>query len=108
MFERHYARYADYQRHALTALNTANAQDGALIVVEDEGREYWVFEGERIATMGLNAVAGKPPEFYNVNPTLVPRAAAAKATSKATSKTAMNWRMASSARFVGGGTKGAP
>jgi len=35
MFERHYARYADYQRHALTALNTANAQDGALIVVAD-------------------------------------------------------------------------
>ncbi len=34
-FERHYARYADYQRHALTALNTANAQDGALVVVPD-------------------------------------------------------------------------
>jgi Fe-S cluster assembly protein SufD len=35
MFERHYAHYADYQRHAMTALNTANAQDGALIVVHD-------------------------------------------------------------------------
>ena len=35
MFERHYARYADYQRHALTALNTANAQDGAFLVVAD-------------------------------------------------------------------------
>src|SRR5439155_1347017 len=28
-----YARYADYQRHPFTALNTANAQDGGLIVV---------------------------------------------------------------------------
>jgi len=35
MFDRHYAHYADYQRHALTALNTANAQDGAFIVVRD-------------------------------------------------------------------------
>ena len=35
MFERHYARYADYQRHAMTALNTANAQDGAFIYVHD-------------------------------------------------------------------------
>ena len=35
MFDRHYARYADYQRHALTALNTANAQDGAFVDVRD-------------------------------------------------------------------------
>jgi Fe-S cluster assembly protein SufD len=35
MFERHYARYADYQRHAMTALNTAHAQDGGFIVVGD-------------------------------------------------------------------------
>jgi len=34
-FTQHYARYADYQRHAMTALNTAHAQDGALIVVHD-------------------------------------------------------------------------
>ena len=35
LFERHYARYADYQRHPMTALNTANAQDGAFVVVRD-------------------------------------------------------------------------
>ena len=35
LFEKHYARYADYQRHAMTALNTAHAQDGAFIVVRD-------------------------------------------------------------------------
>jgi Fe-S cluster assembly protein SufD len=49
MFERHYARYADYQRHALTALNTAHAQDGAFIVVRDganiEGFIHLLFIG---------------------------------------------------------------
>lgn len=33
VFQRHFARYADYQEHALTALNTANAEDGAFIEV---------------------------------------------------------------------------
>lgn len=28
---RHFARYADYAEHAMTALNTANAQDGAML-----------------------------------------------------------------------------
>src|SRR5437763_426632 len=32
--EQHYARYADYANHAMTALNTANAQDGALLQVD--------------------------------------------------------------------------
>jgi Fe-S cluster assembly protein SufD len=31
----HFSKYADYQRHPFTALNTANAQDGALIVIPD-------------------------------------------------------------------------
>jgi Fe-S cluster assembly protein SufD len=31
----HYARYADYMRHPFTALNTANAQDGAFIEIPD-------------------------------------------------------------------------
>lgn len=35
LFQRHYARYADYQRQAFTALNTANAGDGAFIAVDD-------------------------------------------------------------------------
>ncbi len=48
-FERHYARYADYQHHAFTALNTANAQDGALIVAAEgakpEGFIHLLFIG---------------------------------------------------------------
>lgn len=35
VLEEHFARYADYQRHALTALNTARAQDGVVITADD-------------------------------------------------------------------------
>lgn len=37
----------------------AKFREAAPHVVRDEGREYWVFEGDRQLTMGLNAVAGK-------------------------------------------------
>ena len=50
MVERHYARYADYQRHPFTALNTANAQDGALVAIADgiavNGFIHLLFAGE--------------------------------------------------------------
>jgi Fe-S cluster assembly protein SufD len=46
----HYARYADYMRHPFTALNTANAQDGALIEIPDgtvvEGFIHLLFIGD--------------------------------------------------------------
>src|SRR4051812_18239523 len=29
-------------------------------VIEEDGREYWVYENKRNSTMGLSAVAGKP------------------------------------------------
>ena len=34
-----------------------------------DGTEYWLYEDERAAYMGLNAVAGCPPEEYGLNPT---------------------------------------
>ena len=37
-------------------------------VVEDGGRQLWVWEGGREATMGLNAVAGKPIETWGMEP----------------------------------------
>jgi predicted TIM-barrel fold metal-dependent hydrolase len=37
-------------------------------VVEEDGREYWEYEGDRGETMGLNAVAGKPIEQWNMEP----------------------------------------
>jgi Fe-S cluster assembly protein SufD len=32
--EQHYARYADYANHPMTAMNTANAQDGAFLQID--------------------------------------------------------------------------
>ncbi len=37
-------------------------------VVEAEGREFWVFEGRRSSTMGLNAVAGKENQEFAPDP----------------------------------------
>jgi predicted TIM-barrel fold metal-dependent hydrolase len=39
------------------------------VLTDDDGSEYWLFENERAAYMGLNAVAGCPPEEYGLNPT---------------------------------------
>jgi predicted TIM-barrel fold metal-dependent hydrolase len=37
-------------------------------VIEDGGREFWVYEDTRAATMGLNAVVGKSRDQYNPDP----------------------------------------
>jgi predicted TIM-barrel fold metal-dependent hydrolase len=39
------------------------------VVVADGGGDIWEFEGERAPNVGLNAVAGCPPEEYNLDPT---------------------------------------
>jgi predicted TIM-barrel fold metal-dependent hydrolase len=39
------------------------------VLTDADGGEYWQFEDERAAYMGLNAVAGCPPEEYGLNPT---------------------------------------
>src|SRR6202050_1666216 len=39
------------------------------VLTDDDGSEYWLFEGEGAAYMGLNAVAGGPPEEDGLNPT---------------------------------------
>ena len=45
-------------------------RDQAPSVKEDaDGSQYWEFEGTRAPNMGLNAVAGCPPEEYGLNPT---------------------------------------
>jgi predicted TIM-barrel fold metal-dependent hydrolase len=35
----------------------------------DDGNDVWVFAGQQIPNIGLNAVAGRPKEEYGVNPT---------------------------------------
>lgn len=47
----------------------ARLHDVAPHVVEEDGREYWVYEDQRGLTMGLNAVAGKPQEEWDLEPT---------------------------------------
>lgn len=37
-------------------------------VIEDDGREYWVYEDVRSETMGLNAVVGRPRDQLNPDP----------------------------------------
>jgi predicted TIM-barrel fold metal-dependent hydrolase len=53
MFENHVpARYRDRAPH---------------VVVEDDGREQWYYGDLKGRNLGLNAVAGKPREMYNVD-----------------------------------------
>lgn len=42
--------------------------DRAPHVVEEGGREWWRYEDSRVDTMGLNAVAGKPQEEWDMDP----------------------------------------
>ena len=39
------------------------------VVRKQDGSDVWLFEGRRIPNIGLNAVAGRPPEEYGVEPT---------------------------------------
>jgi hypothetical protein len=39
------------------------------LVTKEDGTNLWVFEGQQIPNVGLNAVAGRPPEEYGVEPT---------------------------------------
>jgi hypothetical protein len=43
--------------------------DAPKSVRKPEGHEVWVFEGQEIPNIGLNAVAGRPPEDYDMNVT---------------------------------------
>ncbi len=39
------------------------------VVRKKDGSDVWFFEGQQLPNMGLNAVAGRPPEEYGVEPT---------------------------------------
>jgi predicted TIM-barrel fold metal-dependent hydrolase len=40
-----------------------------VVVQKDDGTDVWLFEGREIPNIGLNAVAGRPPEEYGMEPT---------------------------------------
>ena len=39
------------------------------VIHKKDGSDVWVFEGRQMPNIGLNAVAGRPPEEYGVEPT---------------------------------------
>src|SRR5205814_114191 len=39
------------------------------VVTRADGTDAWVFEGQEATNVGLNAVAGRPPDEYGVEPT---------------------------------------
>jgi predicted TIM-barrel fold metal-dependent hydrolase len=39
------------------------------LVRRDDGSDVWLYEGKEIVNIGLNAVAGRPPEEYGMEPT---------------------------------------
>jgi predicted TIM-barrel fold metal-dependent hydrolase len=39
------------------------------VIRTDTGDDVWLFEGTQIPNIGLNAVAGRPPEEYGIEPT---------------------------------------
>src|SRR5579862_165104 len=46
----------------------ARFREAAPRVVEEDGREFWVYAGVRSETMGLNAVVGRPRDQVNPDP----------------------------------------
>jgi predicted TIM-barrel fold metal-dependent hydrolase len=51
-----------------TARLPARLIDSGPRVIEQDGRQFWTFEGKVAGTMGLNAVAGKPKDQWNIEP----------------------------------------
>jgi predicted TIM-barrel fold metal-dependent hydrolase len=48
----------------------ARFRDGApKLVRKDDGTDVWVYDGREIPNIGLNAVAGRPPDEYGMEPT---------------------------------------
>src|SRR5918997_3117251 len=39
------------------------------LIQREDGTDAWVFEGQEATNVGLNAVAGRPPDEYGAEPT---------------------------------------
>jgi predicted TIM-barrel fold metal-dependent hydrolase len=39
------------------------------VITREDGTDAWLFEGQQATNVGLNAVAGRPPDEYGVEPT---------------------------------------
>ena len=57
------------------------------LVHKQDGSDVWVFEGQQIPNIGLNAVAGRAPDEYGLEPTASRSYARAATTSTRASAT---------------------
>ncbi len=56
-------------RGMFDGLLPAKYQDKApKLIRRDDGTDYWFYDGSQIPNVGLNAVVGRPPEEYGVEP----------------------------------------
>jgi predicted TIM-barrel fold metal-dependent hydrolase len=56
--------------HMFDGRLAARFRDGAPRVVhKDDGTDVWTYDGKEIPNIGLNAVAGRPPDEYGMEPT---------------------------------------
>jgi hypothetical protein len=39
------------------------------VITKDDGTDVWFYEGQELPNIGLNAVSGRPPEEYGIDPT---------------------------------------
>jgi predicted TIM-barrel fold metal-dependent hydrolase len=39
------------------------------VISKDDGTDVWLYEGQELPNIGLNAVSGRPPEEYGIDPT---------------------------------------
>jgi predicted TIM-barrel fold metal-dependent hydrolase len=39
------------------------------LITKDDGSDVWLYEGQELPNIGLNAVSGRPPEEYGIDPT---------------------------------------
>ena len=57
-------------RGMFDGLLPAKYQDKApKLIRRDDGTDVWVYDGNEIPNVGLNAVVGRPPEEYGIEPT---------------------------------------
>ena len=49
-------------------LPAAYADLAPRVVTKDDGTDVWLYEGQELPNIGLNAVAGRPPEEYGIEP----------------------------------------
>ena len=57
------------------------------VIHKDDGTDVWTYEGNEIPNIGLNAVAGRPPEEYGMEPTSFDEMRPAATTSTSASAT---------------------